>query len=153
MLAGDADREHAVGLLKEAFTEGRLTQGEYEDRIGRAYQARTYGDLDVLTADIPRPQPPVQCPPVFWPHAPAPPRTNGYAVGSLVCGIAGTMFGLPAVPAVVLGHMARRRIRETGEQGDGLAVAGLVLGYVVTALMVVVTALIVLLVAWSAHSS
>ncbi|WP_225847906.1 DUF1707 and DUF4190 domain-containing protein [Streptomyces sp. HPF1205] len=151
MLAGDADREHAVGLLKEAFAEGRLTQSEYEDRIGRAYQARTYGDLDVLTGDIPHGLPPVQAPPAFWPYPPAPPRTNGYAVGSLVCGIAGTMFGLPAVPAIVLGHIARRRIRRTGEQGDGLAVAGLVLGYVVTGLMLAVTVLLAGLVAWTAH--
>lgn len=151
MLAGDADREQAVGLLKEAFAEGRLTQIEYEDRIGRVYQARTYGDLDALTADVPHPQPPVQAPPAFWPYPPPAPRTNGYAIGSLVCGIAGTMFGVPAVPAIVLGHIARRRIRETGEQGDGLAVAGLVLGYVVTALMVVLTALIVAAVVWASH--
>jgi uncharacterized membrane protein len=150
MLAGDADREQAADLLKEAFAEGRLTQAEYEERIGRVYQARTYGDLDVVTGDVPRPRQPVQVPQPFWPYQP-PPRTNGYAVASLVCGIAGTVIGLPAVPAVVLGHMARRRIRETGEQGDGLAVAGLVLGYVVTALMAAVIALIVVLVAVAAH--
>ena len=55
MLAGDADRERAVNVLKEAFTEGRLRQEEYEDRIGRAYQARTYGELHRLTEDIPQP--------------------------------------------------------------------------------------------------
>jgi hypothetical protein len=37
------------------------------------------------------------------------------------------------IPAVVLGHMARAEIRRTGEQGDGLAVAGLVLGWLSTA--------------------
>jgi NhaP-type Na+/H+ or K+/H+ antiporter len=38
-------------------------------------------------------------------------------------------MGLTAIPAVVLGHMARRQMRETGERGDGMAVAGLFLGW------------------------
>jgi hypothetical protein len=41
MLAGSADRERAVGVLRAGFTEGRLTQDELDDRIGRAYAART----------------------------------------------------------------------------------------------------------------
>jgi Domain of unknown function (DUF1707) len=53
MLAGSADRERAVGVLRAGFTEGRLTQDELDDRIGRAYAARTYGDLWTLTADLP----------------------------------------------------------------------------------------------------
>ena len=53
MLAGSADRERAVGVLRAGFTEGRLTQDELDDRIARAYAARTYGDLWALTADLP----------------------------------------------------------------------------------------------------
>jgi hypothetical protein len=52
-LAGSADRERAVGVLRAAFTEGRLTQEELEDRVARAYAARTYGDLWALVADLP----------------------------------------------------------------------------------------------------
>lgn len=52
-LAGSADRERAVGVLRAAFTEGRLTQDELDDRVGRAYAARTYGDLWALIADLP----------------------------------------------------------------------------------------------------
>ncbi|MBM9436647.1 DUF1707 and DUF4190 domain-containing protein [Streptomyces bryophytorum] len=138
MLAGDADRERAVNVLKDAFTEGRLTQPEYEDRVGRAYQSRTYGELDQVTADIP----PRVVPPAFLPAAPpympmpmpAVPETNGQAIGSLVCGICAPFTGgLSAIPAVVLGHMARNRIRYTGQQGEGMAVAGLVLGYLTLA--------------------
>jgi hypothetical protein len=136
MLAGDADRERAVDVLKDAFTEGRLTRDEYDERLGRAYAARTHQDLALLTGDLPGPPPRAFRPPL-------PPRTNSYAVASLSCGIAGTFLGLPAVPAVVLGHMARRRIRQTGEQGDSLAVAGLVLGYTVCALLAAVLALLV----------
>jgi hypothetical protein len=53
MLAGSADRERAMGVLRAGFTEGRLTQDELDDRIARAYAARTYGDLWALTADLP----------------------------------------------------------------------------------------------------
>jgi hypothetical protein len=52
-LAGSADRERTVGVLRAGFTEGRLTQDELDDRIGRAYAARTYRDLWALTADLP----------------------------------------------------------------------------------------------------
>jgi hypothetical protein len=39
--------------------------------------------------------------------------------------------------AIVFGHMAKKQIRETGEDGDGLATAGLVLGYIFTGIYVV----------------
>jgi DUF1707 SHOCT-like domain len=52
-LAGSADRERTVGVLRAAFTEGRLSQDELDDRVGRAYAARTYGDLWALIADLP----------------------------------------------------------------------------------------------------
>ena len=56
--------------------------------------------------------------------------TNGLAVASLACGIAQFAFGpLATIPAIVLGHMARSQIKRTGEQGAGLALAGLVLGW------------------------
>ena len=75
--------------------------------------------------------------------------TNGMAIASLVSGVAG-WFVLPliaSIAAVVLGHIARAQIRRTGEQGGGLALAGLILGYtgavVMGALMVVMIALFV----------
>jgi hypothetical protein len=52
-LAGSADRERAVGVLRAAFTEGRLNQDELDDRVAQAYAARTYGDLWALIADLP----------------------------------------------------------------------------------------------------
>lgn len=52
-LAGSADRERTVGVLRAGFTEGRLTRDELDDRIERAYTARTYSDLWALTADLP----------------------------------------------------------------------------------------------------
>jgi hypothetical protein len=56
---------------------------------------------------------------------------NGAAIGSLVCGLlAPVTMGFTGVPAVILGHKARAEIRRTGERGDGLAVAGLALGWI-----------------------
>jgi Domain of unknown function (DUF1707) len=52
-LAASADRERAVGVLRAGFTEGRLSQEELDDRVARAYAARTYGQLWELTADLP----------------------------------------------------------------------------------------------------
>lgn len=65
---------------------------------------------------------------------PAPRRTSTYAVISLVAGILGwsLMPFLGSIAAVVFGHMARGEIRRSHGQldGDGLAIAGLVLGWI-----------------------
>jgi Domain of unknown function (DUF1707) len=53
LLAADADREHAVGVLKTAFVQGRLTQDEFELRVGHAFTSRTYAHLAAVTADLP----------------------------------------------------------------------------------------------------
>ena len=75
------------------------------------------------------------------PARPYPPplaaRTNGMAIGAVVAGILFFTW-IGAVLAVVFGHLARRQIRRAGgwERGDGLAVAGLVLGYAGLAVLV-----------------
>ena len=62
-------------------------------------------------------------------------KANGLAVASLVFGFAQFMVGpVATVPAIVFGHMARNQIKQTGEQGAGLALAGLVLGWGAVAL-------------------
>jgi hypothetical protein len=48
-----ADREHVVGVLQVAFVQGRLTQDEFEARIGQTLASRTYTELSVVTADLP----------------------------------------------------------------------------------------------------
>ena len=61
-------------------------------------------------------------------------KTAGLAIASLVLGILGvTCIGpLGAIPAVICGHLANGKIkRATGTlQGEGLALAGLILGYI-----------------------
>jgi hypothetical protein len=51
--ASDADRKVTVDRLTAALNEGRLGFHEYDDRLGQAYQAVTYGDLDQVAADLP----------------------------------------------------------------------------------------------------
>jgi hypothetical protein len=51
--ASDADRDAAVGLLNEAFAEGRLTADEHGQRLSAAYAARSWQQLHQLTADLP----------------------------------------------------------------------------------------------------
>src|SRR5262249_45059814 len=80
--------------------------------------------------------------------------TNGLAIGSLICGI-GQFFGfwlLCTIPAIVLGHLARRQIRQTREQGDGMALAGLVLGYVGVGFTVLLAILLLFVVAAASRS-
>jgi hypothetical protein len=130
MLAAAADRERTMDVLKAAFGEGRLTKDEFEIRAGRTMSARTYADLSAVVADLPAgPGAVASFPPGYYPPAVHVP-TNGAAIGALACGVAEFFtFGLAAIPAVILGHVARGQIRRTGERGDGMAIAGLVLGY------------------------
>ena len=50
--ASDGDREAAAAWLNEAASDGRLTLGEFSQRLDRAYAARTCGELAPLTADL-----------------------------------------------------------------------------------------------------
>jgi hypothetical protein len=63
-----------------------------------------------------------------YPQPYAQARTNTMAILSLV-------FAFVFAPlAIVFGYMAKKQIKQTGEDGDGLATAGLVMGYIFTGL-------------------
>jgi hypothetical protein len=105
VLASDADRDAVAGLLSSAFAEGRLTAPEHAERVRAAYGARTRGDLDLLTADLPGPgggagrrQPALQ-----------PERVDRCLLWALL------ICGPPAGVAWLLA--ARRRARADGGQG------------------------------------
>jgi hypothetical protein len=53
--ASDADREQIAERLRHATAEGRLRAEELEERLGAAFSASTYGELDGLVADLPSP--------------------------------------------------------------------------------------------------
>ena len=51
--ASDADRDRAAAALREHLAAGRLTTEEFDERLDRAYAAKTLGELDELMADLP----------------------------------------------------------------------------------------------------
>jgi predicted acyltransferase len=71
--------------------------------------------------------------------ASGPPKADGSAIASLVCGIVGLFCFIPAIVAIVLGASSKRRIDQSNGQltGGGMATAGLVLGIVGVALGVI----------------
>jgi hypothetical protein len=138
MRAADADRDRVVGLLTTAYSEGRLSKDEYDARLETALAARTYADLDQVVTDLPAAGATVAAPGAKTNAVTPVARTNGLAIASLACGLAQFMVGpVATIPAIVLGHVARRQIMRTGEQGAGLALAGLVLGWVAVILGIV----------------
>jgi hypothetical protein len=42
-----------AGVLREHYAQGRLTVEEFDERLDQLYQSKTYGELVVLTADLP----------------------------------------------------------------------------------------------------
>ncbi|GAS98474.1 peptidyl-prolyl cis-trans isomerase (rotamase) - cyclophilin family [Mycolicibacterium canariasense] len=80
-----------------------------------------------MTVPPPYGPPPVGYPPPGYPPPPGRP-TNALAIASLVCAF------LIAPLGVVFGHLSLWQIKRTGEEGRGMAIAGLIIGYVVTVL-------------------
>ncbi len=100
--------------------DGRITQDEYEELLGTL---RKTGQVQPGLAA------PAQAPPT---------RTSGLAIASLVLAVALGPFGV--LPAVVCGHVALRRIeRDTSLRGRGLALAGLIAGYSIFGLTIVLS--------------
>jgi hypothetical protein len=126
--ASDADREATVERLREAAIEGRLDGDELEERLAAAYAARWISDLARLTADVTPPPPPPVPAPTGWP--PVVRHTNGLAVASLIASLV-WMWALGSLVAVICGHAALRQIKRSGgrQTGRGMAIAGLVIGY------------------------
>jgi hypothetical protein len=130
MRAAAADRDRTIDVLKAAYGEGRLTKEEFDARSARVMAALTYGELHAIVADLPAG--PAGPPALYQPsgYYPAPRQpTNGLAGGSLACAIVGLMMPLLLIPGVIMGHIARDQIRRGNQRGDGLAIAGLVIGY------------------------
>ena len=91
----DSDRDRAIAELSEHFQAGRITADELEERIGRALQARTAGDLAELFTDLPRKPAPMggPAPRVTPGTAPALPPASAPPVRS---------GGVPVIPLVVV---------------------------------------------------
>jgi hypothetical protein len=104
------------------------------------------------------PAPPPEPPPA--PPAPGQPstasgyqsgqRTNGLAIASLACSIGGFLVcGIGFILGIVFGSMARNQIDQSGgtQQGRGLAIAGIILGWVGIGIAVVTLAIVLIVAA------
>ena len=91
------------------------------------------------------------------PAGPAAGMTNGFAIASLVLGIVG-LTGFPFIPSVlalIFGYKGKRQIDLSGgaEQGRGLAIAGIVLGWIGTVVLLLLGLGAALLIALNVVSS
>ena len=69
------------------------------------------------------------------------------AIASLIVSCASILIcSLLGAVGAVLGHVARKQIQETGQDGDGLALAGIIIGWILTGLSVLGIGLIVVLI-------
>jgi peptidyl-prolyl cis-trans isomerase B (cyclophilin B) len=78
--------------------------------------------------------------PSGYPGYPPPQPTNTMAIAALVCAFVFAPLG------IVFGHISLSQIKKTGEEGRGLALAGLIISYLITALTVLVVVMSVLMV-------
>lgn len=85
--------------------------------------------------------------PYYPPAYPPPQSTNGLAIASMVLGIL-WLYWIGSILAVILGFVARNQIKQRREAGDGMAIAGIVLGIVGVVTLVIV----IIFVAAVAHS-
>jgi Domain of unknown function (DUF4190)/DUF1707 SHOCT-like domain len=136
MLASTADRDRAIGVLKASFLEGRITKDELEQRAGQVLTARLFPEVMAVIYDLPV-GPFGRLP--AHPASPTPARMSPLAVAAVACAVAAPCtLGISAVPAIVLGHVARRRVRRTGERGADMATRALVLGWLAVLIGVIV---------------
>jgi hypothetical protein len=72
-------------------------------------------------------------------------KTNGLAVASLVCSCVGVLFTPGAILGVIFGFVARSQIRRSQgtQKGDGLALAGIIVGFALIALAIIVVSVAV----------
>jgi hypothetical protein len=77
--ASDADRERVAEALRQHHVEGRLDAEELTQRLDQAYAAKTLGDLDVITTDLPPIRTPARAGAPLRPRPPDPGRAKARA--------------------------------------------------------------------------
>jgi len=85
----------------------------------------------------PPPQGGYPAPPSGYPGAAPAAGTNGLDIASLVCSVVGVLCGIGSILGIVLGIIALNQIKQTGQGGRGLALAGIIVGAVLLALGVI----------------
>ncbi|WP_256977955.1 DUF4190 domain-containing protein [Microbacterium sp. Yaish 1] len=117
-------------------------------------------------APVPPPAPPYATPPQQQAYQPAgyplpaygqgggyqPQKTNTLAVVSMIASIVGFIWLLPvigSVAGVIMGHISLSQIKRTNENGRGMALAGLIVGYAGLALAIVGIIIVASLIGWA----
>ena len=67
------------------------------------------------------------------------PKTNTFAIVSLVASIAGLFTGITFLIGIIFGHLSLSQIKKSGENGRGMAIAGLIIGYIGLVVGIIVT--------------
>jgi hypothetical protein len=138
---GDADRESVTSRLREHYAEGRLTAEELDERISATLNAKTFGDLRPIMADLPEPAQPGPIGPQPGPMPPPyPGPVYGYRRGPrflpvalfllfFVLALSGGAFGLVrfvllawlilCVAGIFSAARFRRRNRRHPQSGQG----------------------------------
>lgn len=114
------------------------------DPYGQTSYGQSYGQPAPYGEVVPYQQPapaPVYQPQPMWAN-PAPPKTSGLAVASMVCALVGVVFWYFAfileILALVFGIIAKRQVKERGLRGGGMATAGIVIACILMGIEVVV---------------
>ena len=77
--AADADRERVAEALRQHHVDGRLDAEELAQRLDQAYAAKTFGDLDAVTSDLPPIRAPARAGAPLRPRRPDPGRARARA--------------------------------------------------------------------------
>jgi hypothetical protein len=135
----DADRDAVTAQLRDHFAAGRITSGELDERLSAALNAKTFGDLRRIMADLPGPvpapvsaaRPPLRATPAWGVrrhHPPFPPLIllalpaallipgTGWLLGAFVTVILLFWLVTFVVGAFAFGRSQRRRRHHGGRQ-------------------------------------
>jgi hypothetical protein len=134
------DAEAVEEVTEEAVAEGEPTEIVEEALVEPVLDEVVPEPPPPEDVPVPPPPPPAVPPPPPAPAATQQVPTSGLAIASLVLGIGGLTL-LPllgSVLALILGYMARKEIRQRPDEltGDGLAIAGIVMGWIAVGLAV-----------------
>jgi len=112
--------------LLQLRNEGKITEDEYEDLRETLRKTSKPNTPPVLQDKV------------------VPVRTSGLAIASLACSLLGPVC---CIPAIICGHLARREIKkDSAVGGAGLALAGLVVGYIILVFSIIAILMFSLLV-------
>lgn len=131
-----AERDRVVGVLQDAYAEGRIDHAEFDARVGDALAARTYADLDVPLRGLVAPTPPApsRVPP------PVAPSTTGERIAAMLTHLS-AYLAFFLIPAIVAGAEGRR---PTYMRQQAVEAVNFNLTFLLANVMLVVTGFLVL---------